>query len=66
MFGALMRQTLPLPPEHPFWQCPNTILTRHTGGGYPDEYNSKARYFIDNLQRFKRGEALQNIISLKP
>jgi glyoxylate/hydroxypyruvate reductase A len=59
-------QQEPLPPEHPFWECPNTILTHHTGGGYPDEYNAKARYFIDNLRRFKRGESLQNIISLQP
>ncbi|MBE34141.1 MAG: hydroxyacid dehydrogenase [Opitutaceae bacterium] len=59
-------QQEPLPPEHPLWGCPHTILTHHTGGGYPDEYNAKARYFIANLQRYKQGEALQNIISLQP
>lgn len=66
--GAVLdvTQQEPLPPAHPFWQCPNTILTHHTGGGYPDEYNAKARYFIANLQRYKCGEALQNIISLQP
>jgi len=66
--GAVLdvTQQEPLPPEHPLWQCPNTILTHHTGGGYPDEYSAKARYFIANFERYKRGEALQNLITLKP
>ncbi len=66
--GAVLdvTQQEPLPPEHPLWQCPNTILTHHTGGGYPDEYNAKARYFIANFERYKRGEALWNLITLKP
>ncbi len=66
--GAVLdvTQQEPLPPEHPLWQCPHTILTHHTGGGYPDEYNAKARFFLDNMKRYQRGDVLQNVITLNP
>jgi glyoxylate/hydroxypyruvate reductase len=66
--GAVLdvTQQEPLLPDHPLWQCPNTILTHHTGGGYPDEYNAKARFFLENLKRYREGEALNNVITLKP
>lgn len=54
----------PLPREHPFWRCPNTILTQHTGGGYADELVDKARAFLGNLDRYRRGEPLKNLIDL--
>lgn len=65
--GAVLdvTQQEPLPPEHPLWKCPNTILTHHTGGGYPDEYNAKARFFLANLARYKRGDVLENRIKLQ-
>ncbi|MDB6169286.1 MAG: Glyoxylate reductase [Verrucomicrobia bacterium] len=55
----------PLPPAHPLWKCPNTILTQHTAGGYADELVDKARTFLQNLARYRRGEPLQNPIDLE-
>ena len=56
--GAVLDVTVrePLPAEHPFWTCPNTILTQHTGGGTGDEIDRKIDHFADNLARYRAGE----------
>lgn len=65
--GAVIDVTLaePVPPGHPLWQCPNTILTQHTGGGYHDELIDKARLFLKNFARYRKGEPVLNLIDLK-
>jgi len=55
----------PLPPNHPLWNCPNTILTQHTGGGSNDELMQKVFVFLDNLKRYKKGETLSNIVNFE-
>jgi len=64
--GAVLDVTLeePLPPTHPLWSCPRTILLQHTGGGYREELLDKAGAFLANLARFDRGEPLENIVTL--
>jgi phosphoglycerate dehydrogenase-like enzyme len=64
--GAVLDVTCvePLPPGHPLWTCPNTILLQHTGGGYPEELLDKARVFIANLNAFHAGQPLANIVDL--
>ncbi len=54
--------TEPLPADHPLWNCPNTLLTQHTGGGSSDEPLHKAFIFLDNLNRYLKGEPLQYVI----
>lgn len=54
----------PLPPDHPFWRTPRTIVTQHTGGGYDDELVDKTRIFLANLARFRAGEPLMNPVDL--
>ncbi|MBV6633950.1 MAG: D-2-hydroxyacid dehydrogenase [Alphaproteobacteria bacterium] len=52
----------PLPPEHPLWQAPNTLITPHTADNvlkFPAYY---AEFFADNLARFKAGSELKNRI----
>lgn len=52
----------PLPPEHPLWNAPNTLITPHTSDNvlkYPSYY---AKFFADNLARFKAGADLENPI----
>ncbi len=51
-------QDEPLPDEHPLWDCPNTILTQHTGGGTADEIDRKIEHFADNLARYRAGAPL--------
>jgi phosphoglycerate dehydrogenase-like enzyme len=46
----------PLPPDHPLWSTPNTFITSHTAARniLPDI----ASLFIDNYQRYIRGQPL--------
>ena len=52
----------PLPPDHPLWKLPNCFLTPHTAGGHLGERDSHLAHFLDNLGRFRRGEALRDLI----
>ncbi len=65
--GSVLDVTVkePLPADHPFWNCPNTILTQHTGGGRDDELLQKVYVFLDNLERYQKGKTLKNIINLE-
>ncbi len=62
--GAVLdvTQQEPLPPDHPLWTTPNTILTQHTGGGSADENTRITDFFAANLARYRRGEALLNVV----
>lgn len=58
-------QSEPLAPDHPLWRCPRTIITQHTGGGYDDELLDKARFFLRNLDLYRRGAELLNPIDVR-
>ena len=64
--GALLDVTVeePLPTSHPFWHCPNTILTQHSGGGTVDELDQKIDVFLSNFTRFRNGEPLVGIVDM--
>lgn len=55
----------PLPPQHPLWSTPNTILTQHTGGGSVDELDRKIDVFADNFARYKTGRSLQRVVDFE-
>lgn len=57
-------QEEPLPPDHPLWDCENTILTQHTGGGFGEEEGGRLEVFLENLKRFKAGLPLENVVDL--
>ena len=65
--GAALDVTIdePLPAAHPFWACPNLILTQHSAGGSKYEIIQMVRFFADNLQRFRRGTRLANVVDFK-
>ncbi|HET7536701.1 MAG TPA: D-2-hydroxyacid dehydrogenase [Candidatus Didemnitutus sp.] len=48
----------PLPKEHPLWLERNCHITPHLGGGHREQDESLVKHFVDNLQRFQRGEPL--------
>ncbi len=50
----------PLPTESPLWSLPNAILTPHSSGTNPGNFERATEIFLDNLGRFRRGEALRN------
>jgi phosphoglycerate dehydrogenase-like enzyme len=52
----------PLPPESPFWDAPNTIITPHYGATTPLTYRRGADIFLENLRRYIAGEPLHNVV----
>ncbi|GAA4454980.1 D-2-hydroxyacid dehydrogenase [Nibrella saemangeumensis] len=62
--GAVLDVTYqePLPGESPLWSMTNVLLTQHTGGGYAEENADKVRVFLRNLDRYRAGEPLENVV----
>ncbi len=58
--GAVLDVTWkePIPKDHPLWDCPNTMLTQHTGGGTHDESLRKAKVFVENFALYIAGDTL--------
>lgn len=53
----------PLPKASPLWNLPQVIVTPHSSGTTPANWDRAAQIFLDNLGRFERGEALRNEVS---
>lgn len=47
----------PLPADHPFWDVPRLLLTGHSSA--PTEPAAMTALFLDNLQRYRDGQALR-------
>jgi phosphoglycerate dehydrogenase-like enzyme len=63
--GAVMDVEDPAvaPPEAELWSCPNLIVLPHCLSNDPDQFMANVLdIFLDNLQRFIQGEALQNLV----
>jgi D-2-hydroxyacid dehydrogenase (NADP+) len=60
--GLDVTEPEPLPPEHPLWGMPNAIITPHYSGNHPGYDTEAFAVFIDNLQRYVRGEPLRNVV----
>lgn len=52
----------PLPPDHPLWRMPNTILTPHIAGTSPRIAERHTEVLLDNIRRFVAGEPLRNVV----
>jgi phosphoglycerate dehydrogenase-like enzyme len=52
----------PLPPEHPYWALDNVIVTPHVSGYLPDFFARAFAIFLDNLERFRDGRPLRNVV----
>lgn len=50
----------PLPADSPLWDCENLIITPHVSSDALDYADRVAALFVDNLQRYLRGEPLLN------
>jgi len=63
--GALLDvfENEPLAGDSPLWLMPNVFITPHTSAiSFPEEI---ARVFIDNYQRFCRGERLRHVVDFE-
>ena len=63
--GAVLDVTSeePLQKNSKLWNCPNLILTQHTGGGYTNEIKDKVCFFLDNFKRYSKNTSVINIIN---
>lgn len=52
----------PLPEDSPLWGMENVILTPHCSSVYTGWAEKSVRMFAENLGRYRRGEALVNIV----
>jgi phosphoglycerate dehydrogenase-like enzyme len=54
--------TEPLPSEHPFWRMPNVLLSPHTADRVEGFLDPAFECFVENLDRFRKGEPLANVV----
>lgn len=52
----------PLPHDSPLWDADNVILSQHTSGTSPRNFDRIVQLFADNLQRYLAGDTLHNEI----
>ncbi|HIQ05454.1 MAG TPA: D-2-hydroxyacid dehydrogenase [Anaerolineae bacterium] len=63
--GLDVFETEPLPQDSPLWDMDNVIITSHYAGLTP-KYDERAMaIFLDNLQRYRSGEPLRNVVDKK-
>ena len=71
LFGAALDVTFPepLPKEHPLWKCRNVMITPHISGQTFAGLKDKENYFFqvcrENLERYRDGRSLTNLVDLK-
>lgn len=52
----------PLPPGHPLYSMENVLLSPHCADHTPDWLDNSMRFFLAQLDKFRRGAALLNVI----
>ena len=55
-------ETEPLPKDSPLWDMENVIVTPHCSSVYGGWERRSVEMFCDNLDRWQRGETLQNVV----
>jgi phosphoglycerate dehydrogenase-like enzyme len=54
--------TEPLPAGHPFYGLQNVLLSPHTADRSPESRVRAVDFFVQNFERFRIGEPLENIV----
>jgi len=57
--------TEPLPESSPLWDMENMIITGHYAGMTPCYDERALAIFLDNLQRYRAGQSLRNVVDKK-
>lgn len=52
----------PLPADHPFWGMEQVIVSAHQAGDFIGWEEAFSAVFVENFERFVRGEALSNVV----
>ena len=58
-------ETEPLPPESPFWDMGNVIITPHITPQLPDREERMLRYVFENIQAYKGSGNFVNLVTRK-
>jgi phosphoglycerate dehydrogenase-like enzyme len=53
----------PLPQGHPFYSLENVLLSPHCADHTPDWLDDAMRFFLEQLERYRRGETLLNVVN---
>jgi len=62
--GLDVFETEPFRPDNPLAAMPNVVLTPHISAGTRDALKTKMRALFQNVQRFFKGEAMENEVLL--
>jgi phosphoglycerate dehydrogenase-like enzyme len=54
--------TEPLPDGHPLWGMRNVVVSPHMSGDFTGWERAAVAVFLDNLERWRRGEPLRNVV----
>jgi len=60
--GSDVFEKEPLPADSPLWDLPNIYITPHNTPAVQDKTAASLRYILDNIRRYKAGEALVNVL----
>lgn len=52
----------PLPADHPFYRLKNVLLSPHCADHTPGWEEAAMELFLDNFERFRRGQPLRNLV----
>ena len=52
----------PLPSDHPFWDCPNLVVTPHNSGYAPSRQIRLMALVAENVRRYSNGLPLLNVV----
>ncbi|HEY4703409.1 MAG TPA: NAD(P)-dependent oxidoreductase, partial [Streptosporangiaceae bacterium] len=55
----------PLPPEAPWWDLPNVIVSPHMSGDFLGWQQALGGLFTDQLRRYRAGQPLLNVVDKK-
>jgi phosphoglycerate dehydrogenase-like enzyme len=55
----------PLPMGHPFYKLENVLLSPHCADHTPDWLDNAMKFFIEQYERFRKGQPLLNIVDKK-
>ena len=57
--------TEPLPEGHPFYRLDNVLVSPHTADHTADWLERAMQLFLDNFERFRKGQPLDNLVDKK-
>ena len=61
--GLDVTETEPLQEDSPLWDFHNVIISPHSAGGSQHRPRRITAFFLDNLERYLKGEELKNIVN---